>query len=237
MMKVWNNYMQAELNAIAWYYDNEGQLHAIYDESALKRLAKMLNNRIKNHKQNVVMISGPTGSGKSTLGIGLCRYMDPKWSLEENYVYSLSDIRRSLRAKPTDRITLFDEAAISLNSLDYAKKDNKIMAGMFDTMRSLRWTSVLIAPSEREISSRVRDIHADYMLKCPADPPIPGYSATGFCKIYKHKFRDFGDPYYQLIATCIFPPMQPGIAEQYEAIKRRHQDAYLEAFLKDDDAE
>lgn len=234
-MKVYNHYMQAELNAIAVYYDSDGEAHAVYDESALKRLAKMLNNRIKNHRQNVVLIEGGTGSGKSTVGIYLARLMDPKWSLEENYVYSSKDLKRSLRSKTTDRITLFDEAAVSLNSLDYAKKDNKIMSGMFDTMRSRRWTSILIAPAIKEISGRVREIHGDYLLKCPAESPIPGYSATGFVKIYRHKLRDFGDPYYQLIATCIFPDMQPGIKAQYEAIKSRHQDDYLDKWLGEDD--
>lgn len=233
--KVWNNYLQAELNALTFYYDSEGDLHAVYDESALKRLANLLNNRIKNHKQNVVLVEGPTGSGKSTAGITLCRYMDPKWNLEENYVYSAKDFKKSLRAKATDRITLFDEAAISLNSLNYARKDDKMMSGAFDTMRSRRWTTILIAPSKKEINGRVRDIHCDYMLKCPAVAPIKGYYATGFCKIYKHVQRDFGEPYFQLLATCIFPDMPPGLKLIYDRIKSQHQDDYLDKWLEEDD--
>lgn len=234
-IKVWNNFMQCELTAIAFYYDSEGEIHAIYDESALKRFAQILNNRIKMHKQNVVLIEGPTGSGKSTLGVAVARYMDPKWNLEENYIYSAKDFKKSLRARTTDRITLFDEAAVSLNSLNYARKDDKIMSGAFDTMRSRRWTSILIAPDKKEINSRVRDIHCDFMLKCPAEAPIRGYSATGFCKIYKHVLRDFGEPYYQLMATAIYPDMPPGLKAVYEPIKSQHQDDYLDKWLSEDD--
>lgn len=234
-VKVWNNFMQCELNAIAFYYDSEGEMHAVYDESALKRFAQMLNNRIKNHKQNVVLIEGSTGSGKSTLGIALCRYMDPKWDLESSYVYYGKDFKKLLKARKTDLITLFDEAAVSLNSLNYARKDDKLMSGAFDTMRSRRWTSILIAPDKKEINSRIREIHCDYMLKCPAEPPIRGYSATGFCKIYKHVQRDFGEPYFQLIATCIFPDMPPGLKPIYEKVKSQHQDEYLDKWLQEDD--
>ena len=233
-VKVWNNYLKAELNAIAFYY-SDNKLRAVYDEGALKRLAQLLNNRIKNHRQNVILIEGGTGSGKSTLGITLCRYMDPKWDLASSYVYSSKDFKRMLRARSTDLIALFDEAAVSLNSLNYAKKDDKILSGTFDTMRSRRWTSILIAPDKKEINSRIREIHCDYMLKCPAESPIPGYSATGFCKIYKHKFRDFGEPYYQLIATCIYPDLQPGLKPVYDQIKSQHQDAYLDKWLEEDD--
>lgn len=234
-LKVWNNYLQCELNLLATYYDSEGTEHGVYDEGALKRLAIMLRSRIENHRQNVVLIDGPTGSGKSYLGIYLARCIDPKWILEENFVYSTKDLKKSLRARTHDRVTLFDEASISLNSLDYAKKDSKIMAGLFDTMRSRRWTSILIAPANKEINSRVRDIHADYMLKCPPQAPIPGYRATGFCKIFKRIHREFGDPYDQLIATCIYPPLPPDLAERYEAIKAAHQDDYLGKWLAEDD--
>lgn len=226
--------MQCELNALAFYY-NDDQLCAVYDEGALKRFAQMLNNRLKNHRQNVILVEGGTGSGKSTVGVALARYMYPKWDLESNYVYHAKDFKKHLRSKSTDLIMLFDEAAVSLNSLNYAKKDDKKMSGAFDTMRSRRWTSILIAPDKKEINSRVREIHCDYMIKCPAEAPIKGYSATGFCKIYKHVLRDFGEPYFQLIATCIFPDMPPGLKEVYDRIKSQHQDEYLADWLEEDD--
>lgn len=229
-VKVWNHYLQAVLTAVAFYY-NDGELCAVYDESALKRFAQILNNRIKNHRQNVILIEGGTGSGKSTVGVTLARFMNPKWDLAENYVYYAKDFKKLLRSRSTDLIVLFDEAAVSLNSLNYAKKDDKKMSGAFDTMRSRRWTSILIAPDKKEINSRIREIHSDYMIKCPAESPIPGYSSTGFCKIYKHKLRDFGEPYFQLIATCIFPDMPPGLKETYDQIKSQHQDEYLDGWL------
>ncbi len=230
MTKVYNRFFKKSMDVVAFYDSGD---KAIYKD-ALKELARVLKARLKAKRQNVVLVTGPTGSGKSTVAIQLARFMDPKWRIDENYVYSSKDLKRKLKDPSSSPITLFDEASVSLNSSNSQRKDDKMMVVLFDTMRSLGWTSILCIPDEMSLNKRVREYHVDFMLKCPARSPLIGYDPRGIVNIYKREYRDFGKPYYQLWGASLYDKLQPGIDSQYQAIKREHQRQLIAEFIGDE---
>lgn len=229
----YNNYLEARMSVVGSYVWN-GHDVLIYDD-ALPAFAKILKRRIKHRLQNVIVVTGSTGSGKSTLAIQLCRAMDSKWGIADNYIYDVEDLKNKLSDPGSSPISLFDEGSISLNSNNSMRNDDKMLVALFDTMRSLGWTSVICIPSIDSLNKRIREYHMDYQLICPSRPLITGYDTRGFGQIFEHRLRDFGRPYNKLIATTLYKPLPPRIDTEYQRIKREHQDRLIQQFIRGDE--
>lgn len=229
----YSNYFKQELEIVATYRNGSRAVYA----NALEPFAAKLSARIRAKKQNVVLITGATGSGKSTIALDLCYLLDPKFNLQENYIYSVKDLKKKLKNPNSCPISLFDEGSVSLNSGNSMKKDDKMMVVLFDTMRSFGWTSIICIPDAKSLNRRVRENHVNYLILCPNSAPISGYDPRGFCTIYEHVRRDWGKDYWKPRATTLFPKMKPRIEKEYLAIKKQHQLALINDFVNDDDDE
>ena len=233
----YNKYLDARLEVVG-SYNRLGEDRLIYAD-ALPAFANTLKRRIRDHHQNVIVVTGGTGSGKSTIAIQICmalaKSMEMKWGLKDNYIYSVDDLKTALKYRDTMRINLFDEGSVSLNSNNSQRSEDKMMVLLFDTMRSLGWTSVICIPHINSLNKRVRLYHMDYHVLCPNQPILRGFDNRGFAQIYKHTQRDFALPYDKLIATTTFKPLKPSVQREYDTIKRDHQDLLLDRFLNGDD--
>lgn len=216
-------------------YRRGNEIIPIY-EDALPAFAGVLKGRIRQKYQNVVAITGRTGSGKSTLAIRLAYSINPAWCLDANYIYSTEDLKRKLAGRPySDPVSLFDECSVSLNSNNAMKSEDKTMVVLFDTMRSLGWTSLLCVPSMMSLNKRIREYHVDYMIMCPNKAPLPGYDPRGFAEIYQHVYRDWGEPYYKLRAVTLTKPLTETQQREYDKIKLAHQEKILADFIGSED--
>lgn len=229
-----NRYL-GNVELIGSYMDG-GTVRGIYSDIT-EAFAAVLARNIKAKHQNVVVVDGHTGSGKSNFAIGLCLAMDKDWDLEKNYIYSVADLRRKLRDPDANPISLFDEGSISLNSNNSQRRDDKLLVALFDTMRSRGWTTIICCPSMFDLNKRIRDHHVDYRCVCPPRAPIRGYEARGFVKLYKHVYREWGKSYWDLMGTGIFDRLKPRYLKRYEAIKKAHQDELLRSFIYTDEEE
>lgn len=227
-----NSYFDRDLEIVA--LDNNGD--PIYSD-LLTPFAEMLKKRIRSKRQNIIAVVGGTGSGKSTLAIQLCRRIDYKWDLAENYIYSTEDLKRKLSRPDSSPINLFDEGSVSLNSSNSMQKDDKMMVVLFDTMRSRGWTTIICIPSLDSLNKRIRTYHLDYLIMCPNATPLRGYDKRGFAKIYEHVLRDWGQPWDKPIGTTLFDKLPPRIDKEYQAIKTEHQDLLIQRFINGDKIE
>lgn len=227
-----NSYFDRDLEIVA--LDNNGD--PIYSD-LLTPFAEMLKKRIRSKRQNIIAVVGGTGSGKSTLAIQLCRRIDCKWDLAENYIYSTEDLKRKLSRPDSSPINLFDEGSVSLNSSNSMQKDDKMMVVLFDTMRSRGWTTIICIPSLDSLNKRIRTYHLDYLIMCPNSTPLRGYDKRGFAKIYEHVLRDWGQPWDKPIGTTLFDKLPPRIDKEYQAIKTEHQDLLIQRFINGDKIE
>lgn len=199
-------------------------------------LADYLKTRIKNGYQNVVVANGGTGSGKSTVLINLCYKMARDWEIKDNYIYSLADLKRKLSDLDSSPISLFDEGSVSLNSFNSQRSEDKAMSVLFDTMRSLGWTTFIALPRWKDLNARVRTNHVDFRIICPRKAPIPGYTPRGFFHLYKKVVYELNDSiYWQHVGTGIFKPLKPRHDMEYQALKRASQVRLINEFIAEDD--
>ena len=211
-------------------YERYGEYRPIVD-NGLELLVKRLKERVKHNYQNVVEINGGTGSGKSTVGMKLCYLMDNKWDMEQNYIYTVGDLKKKLKNwKTASPISLFDEGSVILNSLDTMSRDSKDVVMLFDTMRVLHWTTFICIPDHNALNKRIRDFHIDYRLICPNKPILDGYDKRGFVEIHTFERSDFGKGYAPLRLTTRYDDVPPRIRELYNTIKQTHLMERMEKF-------
>ena len=230
-LKGYNRFFRKELPI---YYLSDDVI--VYDD-LLPALARHLKKNIKDKKQNGVLIVGHTGSGKSTIAVKLCQLLDPDWSLQEDYIYGLSDLKKKLRNPGSSPVSLLDEGSVSLNSYNSQKTEDKMMTIIMDSWRSLGKTTVICMPNSSDLNKRISRNHIDYLIKCPALSPVPGKPARGFYTIFKHEYRDWGKDWWKPIGTSRFSKLDAPTQKKYDEIKNEHLFELLDRFIDSDDEE
>lgn len=224
-------------HVIGWYRKHTMTILVCSD--TLDLFVKELKARVKDGYQNVIVIEGGTGSGKSSAAIRLAKTIDPKWSITDNYIYSLEDLKRKLdranKGEEVSPISLFDEAVVSLNSRNSMRSDDKNMLILFNTMRSRGWTTILCVPSIFDLNKAVRSTHVDYKLRCPDKAPIKGVPKRGFLEFSVAKRSEYSrsnEPYWYLFAAGVYPPLEKDWNEEYQKLKFSKQDELIMDFIK-----
>lgn len=197
---------------------------------------RTLVRRIKKNLQNVIIVTGDTGSGKSTICIEiameLAKALNTTFDLDVDYVYGAEDLWNKLNQPGASPISLFDEGSVSLNSMNSRKTGDRDIVVILDTMRSRGLTTIIALPDIRQCNPSIRRIHANYVIECSSveHPFVKGYD-RGFFEVKDKRFskkkRYDPDPWWNVLYTGIFGPLPPKIDEQYQKIKRARQDGLL----------
>lgn len=221
-------------------YRRGAQRCGIYADANEKFLDTLVD-RIHNDQQNVIAVTGDTGSGKSTYAIQLCYALSKRlhagFDLAKDYVYSLNDLWVKLGNPYACPISLFDEGAVTLASTNAMKREDRDMVTLFNTMRSRGWTTVIAIPSISHLNKAVRNTHVDFLCICrpPNHPLVRGYDGRGFVQIHEVRrgtYSRSSDPYWKLIYTGVFGDLPPDIKEQYLPIKSKKQDELVAEIIK-----
>lgn len=223
------------------YFSEPVELIGLYgprgDYPIVKDLLSWVANYIKRlvatDNQAIIMITGAPGSGKSTLALGLIKLLDSDFKLDDVYIYSNNDIKRKLKDNNPQRINLFDEGSVTLNSLATTSKEGRYLSMFFDTMRSRHYISIICVPDGSDIQGRIAK-HVNLYLECPKKAPLPGYSARGFFHCKKRTVYKSGKKWDDLIATGVFKPLPKKLKTEYEKKKKEKQDEFIDKMLEDD---
>lgn len=215
-----------------WYIRYNRKL-GIYSD-AYDTLVKVLAARIKNKQENVILIEGEVGSGKSTLAIqiamDLAKALGKTFDMERDYVYNLDALWKKLDALEKDDapISWFDEGSVALNSLDSRSRGAQDVNAILDTCRDHGITTIICCPSYRNVNKSIIRNHVTYKLECtpPTGSFIPDYGRGGFevtDRRFSKKQRYNPDPYWNVLYTGIFLPLDSELEKKYKLIKAKHQ--------------
>lgn len=226
------------MHLIGSYHKNR-KVMGIYSD-AFDVFVDELKNRIKRKQQNVIIVDGDTGAGKSTLAIQIAIALGKKlkqpFELEKDYIYTLDDLWNKLQDPKASPISLIDEGSLLLNSKNAMSKENKDIVNLFNTMRSRGWSTIVCVPSIFQIDKGVRTTHADYRLHCSSEDHslMRGYG-RGFFEVSKAKRNEYSkdaEPYWMLQMTGVFGPLPDKIDAIYQPIKAEAQTRLIEGMIK-----
>lgn len=236
----WCHAYKQNMHAIAYYkrtVKGKKKTYAVYSD-LIHVLGKKFRANLKEDDQNVICITGQPGSGKSTLGIHLAKAIQPDWTLESGYIYDDEDLGNKMALNSHNQVFLFDEASLALNSRDSMRTGSRNIIAVLDTCRSRHNSIIFCLPAFEDLNKSVRERLCQCRIRCAGreDTIVPGYSGRGFFQVYKPVRQEFGDTFWKLIATGIFPKLTPQESADYNKIKLQNQNEFL-ARIQDRDEE
>lgn len=230
-------YFTAPLKAVGCYYWG-GRRHFVYS-NLINRLALLIKDKVEKDNQILVIIKGPTSSGKSTLAIWiiieLCKLFGWPFVWEDVYLYSPEDLARKLERKCPNRINWFDEGSIAMDSLATTSRTGRLFSQWFNTMRLHHYISIVCTPEDSEIQGRITK-HADLFIECPSTSPFPSqfkFQARGFFYVSTRTTYKSGKKWEDRIATGTYPKLTKKLKEEYEAIKLSRNSDFEGVFIKE----
>ena len=231
-MKAYNRPMKQYMDLREVYFVGNKR-RGVYADM-LEKMAAYVRRRAANKRQTVIVITGRTGTGKSTCAIQLARLIDPEWELETGYIYGANDLRNLLRDGRRKRsINLFDEGSVAFNSLNVRNRDDRDMVVLLDTLRSWEMTTIICIPSFYDLNKRIRDHLIDMWIQCPEKPLIKGKDARGYFEAYAPSSIEWtGKTYWNYLGAGKFGALPRELDEEYQQIKYDHQMKLVRAFIE-----
>ena len=201
----------------------------------LEAVADWCVTQLKNDNQCMIVVRGPTGSGKSNVAMQLIKrildILKLDWVLEDMYLYSLYDLAKKIERDSKNPVNWFDEGSIAFNSLDSTTEAGKLMGMFFDTMRIQHYITIVVLPNDKEMNGRIIK-HADLFLECPRKVPIPDFSPRGFFEVYSRTVYKSGKVFDSMIGAGIHRPIPKKIRVPYEELKRKKADEFKKNLAK-----
>ena len=201
----------------------------------VKRIAEKIADIVESDNQVMVIISGDTSTGKSTLALSiiaeLCRIYKYDLNLDDIYIYEPADLARKLDRGCPNRINWFDEGSVSLNSLETMTKEGRLFSKFFDSMRLRHYINLVCIPEGKEVQARILK-HANLFIKCPKKAPFFGYDNRGFFHTSVKIRYASGKEWDQFTGTGIYPKLPKKLKTAYEDVKRAHNVVFEEEFIK-----
>ncbi len=230
-------YFPAPLKAVACYYYG-GKRQFVYS-NLINRLALLIKDKIDRDNQILIVITGSTSSGKSTLAVWiikeLCQLFGWDFNFNDVYLYAPEDLARKIKRQCPNRINWFDEGSVAMDSLATTSRVGRLFGQFFNTMRLKHYITLVCTPEDSELNGRITK-HADLYIECPDYPPFPPqfkFGARGFFYVsYKTKYKS-KKVWDQRIATGIYNKLPKKLKAEYEAIKKSRNTDFEDVFIKE----
>lgn len=190
-------------------------------DDLLDRLVEDMKENIANEYDNVVIVTGKEGVGKSNLAYELCHRFDQNFSMEDGYIYDFEPFLERLESgEDMGRTFWMDEATNLMSNRDWMKDDNRSMMQILEMMRSRKWTLVMCIPSIDRADVYVREFRLRYLLVAQEIKwDSSGEAKRGFFELKIPTNNGF-----TTVGYGKFPRMNPEILAEYSEIKSRSQE-------------
>lgn len=205
---------------IVYHSRNKIYVQYLYDR-LIDRLVEDMHENLNDDYDNVIVIDGKEGTGKSNLAYSLCKRFDPNFNLEDGYIYDFETFIKNIASESVKgRIFWLDEATNLANSRDSMRRDNVNLVQVLQMMRSRGMSLVMCIPSINSLDVYIREHRIRYLLTA-LEKSWESHSDArrGYFEL---KFPN-GSGQFRTVGYGRFDRIPPGDREEYERIKLQAQ--------------
>lgn len=193
----------------------------------LQKLADDMHKNVADSYDNVVVIEGGEGSGKSNLAWQLLNAYSPGFDIDKTYVYNMDGIReRFAMADYGGGLFWMDETSQIASNRTWQSQDNQDMVSILETCRSKGFTLVCCVPHASRVDLYLREYRMRYLIRCAPDE-FPGqdfgYLDRGYFEVHK---RDQNTQHMKHVGYGMFEAIPPEAKKRYEEIKADFQERF-----------
>ena len=194
-------------------------------EDLLQKLAEDMHDNVRASYDNIVMIEGGEGSGKSNLAWNVIDNYSPGFSIKDTYVYNMDGIReRFAAADYGGGLFWMDESSQIASNRTWQSDDNKDLVSILETSRSKGFLITGCVPSIDRVDIYLRSFRMRYLLRCkPMSFPSTGYKSRGIFELLK---RNNETQSMEHVGYGLFEPMPKEASQIYEPIKADFQERF-----------
>lgn len=142
----------------AWYF------RYLYAD-LIERVVEDMHSNISEDYDNVLMVAGGEGKGKSNISYYIAKTFDPEMDISKTLVYSWDQFLESVLSDHPQRVYWFDEAALVASNRDWNKEENTMLYKAVQVVRSMRLVIIFNIPSVRAIDAYIREFRTRYLIK------------------------------------------------------------------------
>lgn len=216
------------------YNHRSGKLFIRYLlEDLLDVLAEDMRKNIRDDYDNVVVVDGGEGSGKSNLMYQLLVRYDPNFDIERGYTYDADAFKKKIReGGDIGRTFWMDEGSIIANNRDWNSQQNKGFIKTLETCRSRHYTLGICIPAFDRLDVYIREHRVRYLIHCePMTFSEYGFKQRGYCEVKKK--NDITGA-LELIGYAEYDKMPETVAAEYKSLKSASQEKLFQDLYGDD---
>lgn len=194
-------------------------------EDLLQKLADDMHKNVRSDYDNVVLIEGGEGSGKSNLAWQIINAYSPNFDIKQTYVYNMDGIRERFAAEDYGGgIFWMDETSQIASNRNWQSEDNKDLVSILEVCRSKHFSLIGCIPSISRADIYLREYRMRYLLRCrPMSFPTLGYKPRGIFELLK---RNNETGKMQHVGYGTFDAMPDDQKQIYEPIKADFQERF-----------
>ena len=199
----------------------------------LDEIAADMRRNVRDDYDNVVIVDGGEGSGKSNLMYQLLVRYDPSFDMERGYTYDADAFRAKIReGGDIGRTFWMDEGSIIANNRDWNSTNNKSFVKVLETCRSRHYTLGICIPAFERLDVYIREHRVRYLLHCePMTFSEGGMKPRGYCEVRK---RNDVTGQLELIGYAEYSKMPEDVAAKYKELKLSSQTKLFEDLYGED---
>lgn len=107
---------------------------------------ELMKRRVDFNKNNLIVITGETGSGKSMAALDLACRLDPKFDVNQ-CVFTIPDFLKLVKILEPGQVVVLDEAAIGFDARRSGTNDNVMFSNVLKVFRYKQITTIFTFPN------------------------------------------------------------------------------------------
>ncbi len=127
------------------------------------RMIEDMHTNVADEFDNVILVIGEEGKGKSNLSYHVAKSFDPDFDLSKSLVYSWLQFLDSVSEDP-QKVYWFDEAVLVAAGRDWMKESNKMLIKSLQIIRSMKLAIIFNIPSIDAVDLYIRSFRTRYLL-------------------------------------------------------------------------